>query len=165
MEGFISIAGSIASIGGAIWAFVQARKAIAAKEASEELRDELIHRRKIVEVSQVHNETRRILGVVSKVGPSCNPRLLRGVNCSEIAREVEEYVRFLLEQSDHFTHFFENSARSLCDELKDDIEALSEADSFEDKKKYGKSIYYKIQSFMPTVKRLSDEKRERAVEG
>ena len=164
MESVISIVGSIASICGAIWAFVEANKSTNAATKSERLRDELVHRRKMVEVSQVHSETSRVLSVVSKVGPSCNAKLLKGVNCVDIAKEVEVYARFIFEQSGHFTDFFENKAKELCDDLKDDIEALSEAVSFEDKKRYGKSIYYKIQNFMPAVKQLSDEKKERALE-
>jgi hypothetical protein len=162
MVSVISIIGSIASIFGAIWALLEARKAKNAAEKSEILRDELIDRRRMVEVSQVHAETRRILNVVSKVGPSCNAKLLKGVNCADISKEVEAYASFLLEQSQHFSDFFENEAKKLCDGLRLDIEALSEAVSFEDQKSHGKSIYYKIQGFMPAVKRLSDEKREQA---
>jgi hypothetical protein len=164
MESVIAIIGSIASIGGAIWAFIEARKSINAANKAEKLRDELMHRRKIVEVSQVHSETSRILSVVSKVGPSCNEKLLKGVNCADIAKEVEVYARFILEQSGHFSDFFDNMAKELCDDLKDDIEALSEAINFEDKKSHGKGIYYKIQNFMPAVKQLSDEKKERALD-
>ena len=163
MESLISIIGSFASIGAAIWAFVAARKSVNAATKAEVLHDELVHRRKMVEVSQVHSETKRVLSVVSKVGPSCNANLLRGVNCADIAKEVEIYASFIFEQSGHFTDFFENKAKELCDDLKKDIEHLSEAVTFENKKQYGKSIYYKIQNFMPAVKELSDEKRERAL--
>jgi hypothetical protein len=163
MDSLLSIIGSIASIGAAIWAFIEARKSAEAATKAEALRDELVHRRKIVEVSQVHSETKRILSVVSKVGPSCNAKLLKGVNCAEIAKEVESYSSFILEQSGHFTEFFENKAKELNEDLKEEIEGLSEATSFEDKKKYGKSTFYKIQNFMPAVKKLSDEKRERAL--
>lgn len=160
MEILLSVIGSLASIGGAIWAFVEARKAASSATKAEVLHDELVHRRKIVEVSLVHSETKRVLSVVSKVGPSCNAKLLKGVDCSNIAREVETYASFILEQSGHFTDFFENKAKELCEDLKNDIEKLSEAVSFEDKKRYGKSIYYKIQNFMPAAKELTDEKRE-----
>ena len=118
MEIVISIIGSIASIFGAIWALLEARKAMNAAEKSELLRDELIHRRKMVEVAQVHTETRRVLGVVSKVGPSCNAKLLKGINCADIAKEVEEYASFLLGQSEHFSCFFENEAKQLCNDLR-----------------------------------------------
>jgi len=163
MENLISIIGSIASIGAAIWAFVEARKSSSAATKAELLRDELIHRREMVEASQVHSETKRILAVVSKVGPSCNQKLLKGVNCAEIAREVETFSVFILEQSQHFTDFFENKARELNEDLKSDIEGLSEASTFEEKKNHGKSMFYKIQNFMPAVKKVSDEKREYAI--
>ena len=140
MENLISIIGSIASIGAAIWAFIEARKSSTAATKAETLHDELIHRRKMVEVSQVHSETKRILAIVSKVGPSCNQKLLKGVNCSEIAREVESFSVFILEQSEHFTDFFENKARELNEDLREDIEGLSEASTFEEKKNYGKSM-------------------------
>ncbi len=160
----LSILGSIASIGAAIWAFYEAKQAAKSATKAETVRDEMINRRKMVEVTLVHSETSRILKVVSKVGPSCNSTLLKGVNCADIAKEVEEYSRFINEQSSHFTMFFENKAKELCDVLKEDIELLAEAKSYDNKKSAGRSIYYKIYNFMPTVKQLSDEKKERAIE-
>jgi len=44
--------------------------------------------------------------------------------------------------------------------LRPDIEALSEAKSFDNKKAAGKSIYYKIDGFMPFVKEISDARKE-----
>lgn len=156
----MSIIGSIASILGAVWAYAEARKAESSATKAETVRDEIIERRKIVEVSQVHTETNRILKVVSTVGPSCNPSYLKGVNCGAIAKDVEEYSRYINEHSSHFTDYFENKAQELCGNLHPDIELLSEAKSFEDKKSAGKSIYYKINSFLPFVKELADSKKE-----
>lgn len=164
MEKWLSIIGSIVSIGSAIWAFYEAKQASESASKAKVVRDEMIQRRKMMEASQVHFETNRILRVVSKVGPSCNETLLRGVNCSDIAKEVEEYSRFINEQSSHFTNFFENQANELCNALKDGIEALAEAKTYEEKKLAGKNIYHNIYNFMPTAKQLSDEKRERAIE-
>ena len=160
IEKWLSIIGAIASIGGALWAVSEAKQASKSATRAEKVRDEIIERRKLVEISQVHAETNRILKKVSKVGPSCNPSLLRGVNCASIASEVEEYSRFINEQSSHFTEFFENRALELCRDLKDDIESLSEAKTFEEKKASGKSIYYKINNFLPIVKDLTDAKKE-----
>ncbi|GAO36361.1 hypothetical protein SCT_1767 [Sulfuricella sp. T08] len=114
----------------------------------------------MLEVSQVYADTKRILAVASEVGPSSNAKLLRGVNCAKIAREIEEYARSLLEQSSNFTDIFGNEARSLCDDLRSDIEALAEAVTPEDMKAHGKSIYYKIQAFMPIAKQHADDRRE-----
>ena len=160
MESWISIIGSIASIGGAIWAWFQAVEASNSANKAEKVKDEIINRREVIEISQVHKETTRILQIVSKVGPSCNSSTIRGINCSNIAADVSEYSRFLNEYSSYFTDRFENKAKTLCVSLKKNIEELAEAKTFDDKKKAGKSIYYKIDEFVPIVKSISDESRE-----
>ncbi|MGI2130121.1 hypothetical protein ACRN93_02130 [Shewanella baltica] len=87
----------------------------------------MIDRRRLVEVSKVHAQTDKILSVVSKIGPSCNIKKLKGVDFHGIAKEVEEYARYLNEQSSNFSDLFVNKAISLCNELNEDIEALSDA--------------------------------------
>jgi hypothetical protein len=121
-----------------------------------------VHRRRLTEVAQVQTETKRVLNIVARIGPSCSQQLAKGVNCADIAKEVEGYVRLVLEQCNHFSDIFGNQAVALCDDLKDDIEGLAVAKTVEDKMRFGKSIYYKIQRFMPVVKQLADEKREHA---
>ena len=158
---WLSAIGALASIICALWALYEARQASLSASKAEAMRNELIERRKMVEASQLHTETSRILRTVSAVGPSCNPTLLRGVNCGLIARDVEEYCRFVNEQRTHFADFFDNSARELCEDLAADIEALTEARSFEEKKGAGRRLYNKINNFMPVVKTLADDRRER----
>lgn len=159
-ETIVSVVGSIASIGGAIWAFVEADKAAKSVTKAESVRDEIINRRELIEVSKVHSETTRILKVASRVGPSSDLRRLTGFNAPEIASEIEEYVRFLSEHSSHFSELFENTARDLCDSLRDDISVLADARDPQSIKDIGKVIYNKIHGFLPTVKMISDLKRE-----
>lgn len=162
MDSPLSIASSIASIGAAIWAFIEARKSAKAATLAQTVRDEIVHRRHLVEVSQLYAETKRILAVISDVGPATNAKLLRGIDATRIAQDVEEYTRSLLDQSGHFSDVFGNEARILCEQLRPDIEALAEAISSEEKKARGKSIYYRISAFMPIVKQLADRQREQA---
>jgi hypothetical protein len=136
MDSLISIAGSVASIGGAIWAFCEARKAASSATKAKLVRDELIDRRKLVEVSKVFDQTEHILKVVSKIGPSCSPKTLKGVDCVSIAKEVEEYSRFLNSQGAHFSEIIGNKAKDLCNDIKADIEELSEASEFQEKKRH-----------------------------
>ncbi len=159
METFLSIVGSVASIFGAIWAWVEAKKAARSADAAERVRQELVDRRKLVEVAQIHSEIKRVLGVVAKVGPTSTPQLVRGLNCADIAREVETFAAMLLERGSHFSDLSDH-AMVMRDDLRADIEGLAEAKTFEDKKRYGKSIYYKIESFTPVVKQLADAKKE-----
>lgn len=160
MDTFLSIVSSIVSIVGAIWAWVEARNAARSASVAERVREELVDRRKLAEVAQIHSEIKRVLGVVSRVGPTSTPQLVRGLNCSDIAREVETFVALLLERGSHFTDLYSDRATELRSDLRVDIEGLAEAQTFEDKKRYGKSIYYKIESFTPLVKQLADAKRE-----
>ena len=134
MESILSVLGSIASIGAAVWAFVLAGNSKKYATEAQAVRDEMVDRRHIVEISNIHSETNRILRTVSKVGPTCNEISIKGVKCIEIAKDVEEYARLINEQSSHFNEMFENRARELCEDLRADIEALSEAKDFEGKK-------------------------------
>ena len=162
MDSPLSILGSLASIGAAIWAFVEAKRSAKAATRAEALRDEIVDRRRLVEVNHIYTETKRILAVASEVGPATNAKLLRGIDSAKIAREVDEYARLLLDQSNHFSAGFGNDARELCDRLRPDIEALAEASTPEEKKASGKGIYYSVSAFMPLAKKLADEQREQA---
>ncbi len=160
MDAVLSILSSIASILGAVWAFYEARKAARSASASEQARDELIDRRKLAELAQVHAETKRVLNLVAKVGSTATPQLVRGVNCADIAREVESYASMLLELRSHFSDLYADRATELRDDLRLDISGLAEARTFEDKKRFGQSIYFKVENFTPVVKQLSEAKRE-----
>lgn len=157
---WLSIIGAIASITGALLAFYQANCASKHASEAESIKNEIIKKRKLVEISQIHTETRRILKIVSKIGPSSNPDLLKGIDHIKIVQEIEEYYRFLNEQKNHFSDSFINKADKLCTDLKPDIEILSEASSFKKIKASGVSIYYKISEFMPYIKDITDNKKE-----
>ena len=108
----------------------------------------------------MHADTKRILIVASEVGPSTNAKLLRGVDTAKLAKQIEEYARLLSEQSGHFSDFFGNEARALCERLKPDIETLAEATTPEQTKAAGTRIYYSISAFMPIAKEVADGQRE-----
>lgn len=160
MDSPLSILGSLASIGAAIWAFYEASKAAKAAMRAEAVRDEIIDRRRLIEVSQVYADTKRIFAVAAEIGPATSAKLLRGVDTSKIAKQIEEYSRSLLEQSSHFSDVFGNEARSLCDRLRPEIEALAAATTPEQKISTGRNIYYSISAFIGTAKSVADDKRE-----
>lgn len=162
MDSPLSILGSIASIGAAIWAFIEAKKAAGSASHAEKMRNELISRRRLIEISQVHMDTKRILAVVSEVGPATNAKLLRGVDVAKIAKQVEEYSLSLQEQSNHFSDTLGNKARALCEQLKPDIVKLAEANTPETKLGAGRAIYYSITAFLSVAKSHADDQRENA---
>lgn len=162
MDSWISIAGSGASIIGALLAFYQAYRAGKSANKAERIRDEIVGRRKLLEVSHVHSDTKRILRVVARIGPACTRDKLKGVDCAVIAEEVDEYVTNLLQQSEHFAGELNNEAEGLAQGLRPEIEELAAATSLKSKHEIGKNIYYRVQEFLPIVKRLTDVKREGA---
>jgi len=162
-DSWLSIIGSIASVGGAVWSLYQAKAASQSATKAEAIRNELIQHRTIVEVSHVYVESSRILKIVSQVGPTCTKKSVRGLDVSTIAKGVEEYARFLNEHSGHFNLEFRNAANDLCRELKAGIEQLAEAEGYESQKEAGKQIYYLIYTFMPVVKQIADERRESVI--
>lgn len=161
MESLVSIIGSIASIGAAIWAWYEASDSKKSANKARTIKNELIDHRELAELANVHNETHRILKIVSKVGPSCTPSGIRGVKGAEIAKEVEEYSRFINEHGSHFHNFFDNQARELCEGLRPLIEHLAAAKSFDEKRSAGTQIYDLINTFLPEAKNSADRKKEK----
>lgn len=160
MYWWIGLIGSIASIGAAVWTVVQARRARNAASDAENFRDEIIEKRRLVEVSQLYKETGRILTAVTAVGPTCGQKSLRGIDCSKIAGDVLEYTRFLGHQAVDLPSPFKEKVGAFLVNIKPDIESLSEAVTYQEIKASGKSIYYRIDGLMPEIKKLVDEKRE-----
>lgn len=77
MEGFLSVVGSIASIFGAIWALLEAKKAAASADSAERVRQEMTNRRTLAEVAQIHAEIKRVLTLVARVGPTSTAPLVK----------------------------------------------------------------------------------------
>jgi len=90
-DSWLSILGSVASVGAAIWAFIEARNASRDATKAEAVKNELIQRRTMVEVSHVYAESSRILKLASQVGPTCTKKSTRGLDVSSIAKSIEEY--------------------------------------------------------------------------
>lgn len=160
---WIGVIGSVASIGSAVWAFLEARKARDAASEAERVRDEIVQRRRIIEASGVHRETQRVLTVLSKVGPSSDPIRSKGIRSSDLADEVRTYLLLLNEHLGEFSSELKSGVLLLVETTKVEIQALAEAKSFEAKRTAATSIYYKIQGLMPQIKSLADEKKERSM--
>ena len=163
---FLYILGALASIGAAIFSVSQAESAKNSASKAEIYKNELESRRDLVEVSQIHSETTRILGIVARVGPACSKQSTRGINPQSIAEDVQQYTRFLNEHSGHFARFFENEAKKLCSQLDLLVEDLSQTkiSDFASVKEKGSTIYRLINGFMPIIKRLKDRNQIKEVD-
>ena len=156
----LTILGSIASIGGAIWAWRKASLASKSASLAEQMKNEILERRLTIELTKIHTKTSHILKLVGKIGPSATNKTLKGVDCQIIALELQDFMVFIKEHSNLFLDNNEhNTAHLLCETLQPYIEELAYANTFEKKKEVGKQVFYTINNFLPQVKRLIDKKQ------
>lgn len=161
MEDLFSIVASIASIIAASIAVIGAKSSKTSLNETRKVRDELVRRRGIAELSKLYGETGRILRVVAEVGPTCNSKSLRGKDPRRIAEQVQEYSQLMNEHRSHFDEPLTNLAKDLCDSLRGNIEALAVASDANSIKEAGKVMYHLIDAFHPEMKRYVDGERER----
>ena len=162
MDAILSIAGSIASIAGAIWALFEARKSAKSADAVKRMRSEMMDRRDIAHLSSMYGETKKIHRVIAQIGPTATPNTIKGVDLFEIATQVSVFVTMLTEHRGSFTGESAAEVGALLDALSDQIENLDQVKSLVDKRRFGKEVFNLIQSLIPIVKRQLDEKQDYA---
>lgn len=157
---WLSVLGSIVSIGAAIWAFIEARKSMAAASKAETIKNEMIDRRQLVEASKIHSETERVILKVSQIGPASRIEVLSGININDILNEVQNFSTFIIAQSEQYDDKFKKTAKKLNKDLQTNIDELSQSNLKEDYKRIGTIIFNALQGFLPTTKSLADGRRE-----
>lgn len=129
---WLSVLGSIVSIGAAIWAFIEARKSMAAASKAETIKNEMIDRRQLVEASKIHSETERVILKVSQIGPASRIEVLSGININDILNEVQNFSTFIIAQSEQYDDKFKKTAKKLNKDLQTNIDELSQSNLKED---------------------------------
>lgn len=161
--GIVGIIGTIASIGGAIISILQARKAAKSATEVELFKTQISNQKKMLEVVQVFERTERIVEDISVIGLSANLKLIRGLDCSPIAKQLEDYLRFLEVNTSYYKDESGNRAEKLCNFLEGAIPALSDSRTDQEKLNNGREIYHEIQSFRPKAKEISDLSKEEII--
>lgn len=97
---------------------------------------------------------------VSVIGLSATSSSILGLDCSSIAKQLEDYLSFLEVNTVYYEENAENRAKELCDFLKEAIPKLSDSKTILEKLNNGREIHQKIQSFRPKAKEVSDINKE-----
>ncbi|HCE9325934.1 TPA: hypothetical protein NH024_001109 [Pseudomonas aeruginosa] len=158
---WLGVVSSIASIGSAIWAWKEAKDSAKAATKAEQIHSRMINHRHIAEANQVLFATRSALQSVSAIGPSCALRHMRGLDTRGISRHLEGYCQTLNEHSYLFSDALDNSALKLSTELLKEVTIIANSESLDDVKAAGSRAFLSINRFMPLIKDLSDERREK----
>lgn len=90
---------------------------------------------------------------------------MRGLDTKGISRQLEIYCQNLNEHSYLFSGAMDNAALKLSDELLAEVAVIASAQSLDDVKSAGSRAFLSINQFMPLIKDLSDERREKIKRG
>ncbi|WP_312905159.1 hypothetical protein [Stutzerimonas nitrititolerans] len=86
---------------------------------------------------------------------------MRGLDTRGISRHLEGYCQTLNEHSYLFSDALDNSALKLSTELLNEVTIIANSESLDDVKAAGSRAFLSINRFMPLIKDLSDERREK----
>jgi hypothetical protein len=161
--GVVGIIGTIASIIGAIISISNAKKAAKSATEVELFKTQISNQKKMLEVVQVYERTDRIMEDISVIGLSATLTSIRGLDCSRIAKQLEDYLRFLEVNTSYYKDVNGNRAKELCNFLEGAIPVLSDLLTDQEKLNKGREIYRKIQSFRQKAKEISDLNKEEII--
>lgn len=152
----LNVISAIASILGAVFSCFQAKKAKNAAIAAKETKEKIINKIHLGKLSEIDIKTKNTLQIIGKIGPACNEKSIKGINCQKVAEDVQNYSSFIIKhkhiiKEDKFIEEF-------CRELLKFCKKLSEAKEFKEKKRAGEKIYNLIHGFSSKIMPLVDNK-------
>lgn len=149
---FITILGTLASFIGAIISYFQAKKAKKSATIAEEMSSKIKKNFERTEKNLVYEKTQEILTKIKTIGPTAPNKSFKGRNCNEMAKEIEDYVTFVLKKYENELGQF---GKKLSQELRPLIVTLSNTNDESILKETGEDIYYRLSDFLPRIKEIA----------
>lgn len=159
---WLSIAGSIASIGGAIWAWREAVRSSNSATRAEQIKTQMINQRKTSELSELKPLVLEATNCVKRYSTQMVSSFV-GANFlskEDEAAKIQTLLNKIVEFSDYFSEdfanqFFETSHSSL--------QSFLGASTPEDTKKYGMDLHKQMVDFSSVLRKQLTEKKESTV--
>lgn len=159
---WLSIVGSVASIGGAIWAWREAVKSSKSASKAEQIKTQMINQRKTSELSELKPLVFAATECVKRYSTTMVSRLAGSGDTTkeDEAEKIQTLLNKIIEFGDYFPdgfseQFFEISHRSL--------QSFLAATSPEDSKKYGMDLHKQMVDFSSVLRKNLTEKKETTV--
>lgn len=156
---WLTIFGTIASIGGAGISIWQARVSKNAAKEAKKVRAELIDHRKASELTQIQTTCRKAQKSMEKYGPGSTPSSLIGVSRGKDAQDVQEFVLLLMENRDYFGNKKPNIADEFCYKINLLLDRFAQSQDVE-AREHGLEILLSIGNMASIIKKLLDAKRD-----
>lgn len=145
----ISIIGTVASVGGAAWAWRQAHLAKNAATEAQQVKKQIFTAADMSDLSEVKAVYETTQKNIRKYASRGNDSLV-GV---DVERDAESVYK-LLEKINELKHLFPSEGFSKdCQELEKSLQDLVVAHTADEIKKHGKEVYDKLQPILPVVRK------------
>lgn len=160
----LSIIGSIASIGGAFWAWYEAKKSSNSASKAEEIKTQLINQRKTAELSEIKPLLASAIESIKHYNTK-TVTTLAGLGEQSISKEAEaEKVQSLLSKVVEFSDYFQDGfAQQFYDDSNKSLQEFLSSTEASDTKKYGSDLHRQIINFSTVLRKQLTEKKETTV--
>lgn len=161
---WLSIAGSIASIGGAFWAWREAVRCSNAAASAEKIKTQLINQRKTSELSELNPLVSEAINCLNRYSTKMVSSLI-GTNFPSSSKEDEAAkIQTLLNKIVEFSDYFpENLAKNFFETSHSSLQSFLEASTPEDTKKYGINLHKQMVDFSSVLRKQLTEKKESTI--
>ncbi|MGR3972474.1 hypothetical protein [Shewanella sp. 1180_01] len=156
---WLSIIGSVASIGGAIWAWKEAVKSSKSATKAEQIKAQMINQRKTSELSELKP---LVLDATDSVKRYSTTMVSSLIGADETTKETEAAkIQTLLNKIVEFSDYFpENFANQFFETSHSSLQSFLEANSPGDSKKHGMDLHKQMVDFSSVLRKNLTEKKE-----
>lgn len=158
---WLSIVGSIASIGGALWAWNEAKKSSRSASEAQQIKTQLINQRKTAELSEIKPLLSSALDAVKHYNTK-SVTTLAGLGEQSTSKELEaEKIQSLLNKVVEFSYYFvEGFGQQFYDDSNKSLQAFLSSTQAIDTKRYGCDLHRQLLTFSTVLRKNLTEKKE-----
>ena len=159
---WLSIIGSIASIGGAIWAWRAAIRSSKSASRAEQIKTQMINQRKTSELSELKPLVTDALGCIKRYSTTMVSSLVGADNKNreDEAAKIQSLLNRIVEFSEYFS---ENFANQFFETSHASLQSFLAAQTPEDSKKYGMELHRQMIDFSSVLRKQLTDKKETTV--
>ena len=158
---WLSIVGSIASIGGACWAWYEAKNSSRSASKAEQIKIQLINQRKTAELSELRPLVSSAIDSVKHYNTKM-VSTIAGYGQQAMSKESEaEKIQTLLNKVVEFSDYFQDGfAEQFYDDSNKSLQLFLSSNEACDTKNYGIDLHRQALNFSTILRKQLTEKRE-----
>lgn len=161
MDAFNIIAG-IASIGSAIFAFVQARKALSSAKEAKQVEKNISHHRTTSDIAKLKEKADSLLSQISVYGFGGHPTKYQAADHDSNSERIQSFTMKVREFESCFTEKIKNEVTALVEDIDTELGKFNTPQiTDENRKESGRIIMAKVNMVNSKFKSVLDKKVEK----